>query len=164
MHDDDTGAELHPATAADAERIARGRWAGGHSVGVGLTQLTARSEEQFEDKFGLTLAQALSHACANLRAGTRHMLRAAASIYNSGSPTGAPKYAASLEAILARIAANPSAPAAAGVIAAPAPREGGDWHSSRRCTSGPQADRWADDRPSEKPDVPEDANPQQSDR
>src|SRR5690242_584309 len=94
LHDDDTGQPAYPATAAEAERIARQKWGVGRSVGVGLTQLTARSEAQFIAKFGITLAQALSDPCANLRAGTRHMLRAAASIYNSGTPNGAPKYAA----------------------------------------------------------------------
>jgi Transglycosylase SLT domain len=145
LHDDDTNEAAHPETAVDAERIVRQKWSIGRSVGVGLTQLTARSEAQFVAKFGLTVTQALSDACANLRAGTRHMLRASASIYNSGSATGAPKYAASLESIIARIAGNSPAPAEARPIAAQEPPECGEWHSSPRCRGGPEEDRWADE-------------------
>jgi hypothetical protein len=97
LHDDTAGRAYYPDTAAAAERIARQLLAQGHSVGVGLSQLTARSEPQFLQKFGLTIHDALD-PCANMHAGARFFVSAALSIYNSGSPTAALNYAASITA------------------------------------------------------------------
>ncbi|MFL5252509.1 MAG: transglycosylase SLT domain-containing protein [Rhodopila sp.] len=95
LHDDTASRSYYPDTAAAAESIARQLMAQGHSVGVGLSQLTAQSEPQFERKFGLTLHDALE-PCANMRVGARFFVSAALSIYNSGHPTAALNYAASI--------------------------------------------------------------------
>lgn len=96
LHDDDANQSYYPDTQDAAEALARRLMAQGHSVGVGLSQLTARSEGQFFTKFHLTVRQALDDACTNLRAGARFFVERALSIYNSGSPTGAPRYAVSI--------------------------------------------------------------------
>ena len=55
----------------------------GHSVGVGLAQLTAKSEAEFRDKFGLSVGDALLIPCANMRAGAKLFVSGSLSIYNS---------------------------------------------------------------------------------
>jgi hypothetical protein len=47
--------------------------------------LTARSEQQFRQKFGLTIREALD-ACSNMHAGARHYVAGALSVYQSGNP------------------------------------------------------------------------------
>lgn len=104
LHDDTPpGTPYHPATVDEAERIAKRLLAQGHSVGVGLGQLTARSEPAFEAKFGLSVREALANPCANMRAGSgllQRGLRAALSTYNCGGPVCAPGY---VRQVLARV-------------------------------------------------------------
>jgi hypothetical protein len=83
LHDDTANQEYHPATVEDATALTHSLMRRGHSVGVGLSMLTATSEQMFLDKFGLTI-EAAFHACANMRAGARHYVRGALSIYNTG--------------------------------------------------------------------------------
>ena len=83
LHDDTAGRAYYPNSAAAAEMIARRLMGAGHSVGVGLSQLTARSEQLFRDRFGLTVREALE-PCPNMRAGARHYVLGALSIYNTG--------------------------------------------------------------------------------
>lgn len=97
--DDDAHASHHPASTEEAAALVRSLWAAGHSVGVGLSQLTARSEAQFVRRFRITLEQAFD-ACTNMRVGATHYVNGALQIYNSGRPNGAPSYAARIEARL----------------------------------------------------------------
>jgi hypothetical protein len=99
LHDDTADRSYYPDTADEAEMIARRLMATGHSVGVGLSQLTARNEAQFQYRFGLTIQQALD-ACTNMNVGAHWYVRGALQIYNSGRPNGAPLYAARVEARL----------------------------------------------------------------
>lgn len=107
LHDDTTGTPYHPATIDEAEIIARRLLSIGHSVGVGLSQLTAKSEDRFYQKFHITVREALT-ACSNMHAGAQLYVSGALSIYNSGTPTGAPLYAASVQRI--RLEETPAAP------------------------------------------------------
>lgn len=112
LGDDVRHLPIHPATAEDAERIVLQRWQSGMSTGLGLTQLTASSEREFSQKFGIPVRAAFD-PCVNLRVGSMHLLRAALSTYNSGNPTGAPGY---VRQVLARVpgvgAAGTGAPGA----------------------------------------------------
>jgi Transglycosylase SLT domain len=98
LHDDTTSTPYHPATIDEAETIARRLMAVGHSVGVGLSQLTARSEGAFFATFHITVRQALD-ACPNMHAGAQHYVSRALSIYNSGDPERSLAYAASVQRI-----------------------------------------------------------------
>ena len=151
LHDDTTNESIRPASAPDAEQTVTQRWAQGHSVGIGLTQLTARSAAQFRAKFGLTVSEALE-PCANLRAGTRHWLLGSAQIYNSGRSDGAPRYALSVEAIASRISERsgsiqtrssdvpPAVPPPPPKPAPPAPQPPPPWDIFTRARiSGPQS-------------------------
>jgi type IV secretion system protein VirB1 len=90
---DDTAARsYYPDTADTAEALALKLMAQGHSVGVGLSQLTARSPEEFSAKFGLTIREALED-CRNMQAGARFYVTGALSIYNTGHPTKGIGYA-----------------------------------------------------------------------
>jgi hypothetical protein len=102
-------------------------------------QLTARSEAAFRTKFGVTVEDALNDPCKNIHAGaallaanyhaaaaaSRKAAIAALQAYNSGSPTGAPDYAAAVVRIAARMPLlapqPPSVPAAAEQPPAPSP-------------------------------------------
>src|SRR4051812_9455714 len=86
LHDDDTNTAYFPPTAEAADAIAIRLMSQGHSVGVGLSQLTARNQQHLHDKFGITVRQALD-ACTNMHIGARHFVIGALSMYNSGSPT-----------------------------------------------------------------------------
>ena len=68
IRDERTGESLFPATLAEAVRIATERDALGHVVGLGLMQITHRSNWQGH---GLTIAAALD-GCRSLRAGAAH--------------------------------------------------------------------------------------------
>ena len=84
LHDNTASIAYYQATPDLAEAIATQLMAAGHSVGVGLSQLTAQSEAQFRGRFGLTIRQALD-PCANMRGGARHYVAGALSIYNTGN-------------------------------------------------------------------------------
>jgi type IV secretion system protein VirB1 len=140
LHDDDARQGFRPTSAEQAISLAKRLMAQGHSVGVGLMQLTARSEAAFRTKFGVTVEDALNDPCQNIHAGaallaanyhaaasaSRKAALAALQTYNSGSPTGAPDYAAAVVRIAARMpslapAQPPRAPAAAEPPPAPSP-------------------------------------------
>lgn len=92
IHDDDTGRSYYPATADIAHAITIRLMAAGHSIGIGLSQLTARSETAFQYRFGL-MVRAAFDPCRNMKAGAIHYVHGALSIYNSGSPTRSLPYA-----------------------------------------------------------------------
>ena len=127
IRDERTGESLFPATHAEAVRIATERDAQGRTLGLGLMQITHRSNWA---RHGLTIATALD-PCASLRAGAAHYDRdvraAAMSRYNSGRLDGAPGYAA---AVMRRVAARRgegafSRPVAPAPVPAPPPPQGG---------------------------------------
>lgn len=99
LHDDTANRSYYPDTADEAEAKARRLLNQGHSVGLGLSQLTARGVAGFQRKFGLTIRQALD-ACTNMRSGAEFFVRGALSTYNAGRPTAAPGYAARVIAAL----------------------------------------------------------------
>ena len=105
LHDDDVGRSYHPPTIEEAERIAKSLLAQGRSVGIGLGQLTARSEEAFERKFGITVHEALANPCANMRAGSELYAQGIPAIatYNCGKPWCASDY---VKRVLARLGAT----------------------------------------------------------
>jgi hypothetical protein len=107
LHDDTTSTPYHPATIDEAETTARRLLSMGHSVGVGLSQLTAKSEDRFYMKFHMTVRQALD-PCSNMHAGAQLYVSGALSIYNSGDPTRSLPYAASVQRI--RLDETPVAP------------------------------------------------------
>ena len=86
LHDDVTNHAYHPQTADAAEAIATRLMGMGHSVGVGLSQLTAISPAQFVERFGVTIREALD-GCRNMHVGAHFYVLGALSVYNSGSPT-----------------------------------------------------------------------------
>ncbi len=90
LHDDTASRSYYPDTSAETEATARRLMAAGHSIGVGLSQLTAGSEARFFEKFGLSIRQALD-PCTNMQAGARHFVNGALQRYNTGktdSPAG----------------------------------------------------------------------------
>jgi hypothetical protein len=120
-------------------------------------QLTARSEAAFRTKFGVTVEDALNDPCQNIHAGaallaanyhaaasaSRKAALAALQTYNSGSPTGAPDYAAAVVRIAARMPSlAPSEPlrAPAGAeqppVSSPAPPR---WDLFGRARGGAQS-------------------------
>jgi hypothetical protein len=96
LHDDSVnkpvGRSYYPPTMDEAERIATGLMSQGHSVGVGLSQLTAKSPAEFLSRFGLTIREALE-PCRNMRVGAKWYVTGALSTYNTGSPTRGVAYA-----------------------------------------------------------------------
>jgi type IV secretion system protein VirB1 len=103
LHDDTTGTSYHPPSVERAAAIASTLLAAGHSVGVGLMQLTPPA------RFGLSVREALD-PCRNLRAGAELLarsyhaaIRAALSSYNCGGPNCAPDYVRRVEAISGRM-------------------------------------------------------------
>jgi len=105
LHDDTVGLSYYPDTAAEAEAIATRLMAAGHSVGVGLSQLTARSEQQFYDKFHLTIRHALE-TCANMKAGAQHFVNGAIAAYHTGkfTPDGDTRY---VDNVISHLSAQP---------------------------------------------------------
>jgi type IV secretion system protein VirB1 len=95
LHDDTTHQSYYPASADLAEAIAVRLMSQGHSVGVGLSQLTAASERHFVARFGVTIRQALD-PCTNMRVGAQFYVGMALSIYHTGSPVQGAAYAASV--------------------------------------------------------------------
>lgn len=113
IRDEATGESLFPTTHAEAVRIATGRDALGHTLGLGAWQITHRANWR---RHGLTIATALE-PCASLRAGAAHhagdLRNAALQLYNSGRIGGAPRYAAQVEQRIAALGDLPlPAPAA----------------------------------------------------
>jgi hypothetical protein len=92
LHDDTADRPYYPATAEQSETIATQLMAQGHSVGVGLSQLTARSPQELYNKFGITIRDALD-SCKNMQTGARFFVSGALSIYNTGDPTKGMRYA-----------------------------------------------------------------------
>ena len=99
LHDDTASRAYYPDSAEASEAIATRLMTAGHSVGVGLSQLTASSPQEFLSKFGLTIREALD-PCRNMQAGTRFYVDRALRIYNTGSPTKGAAYAARVAAAL----------------------------------------------------------------
>lgn len=97
VHDDTADQSFYPDTPDFAARMAVALMGIGHSVGVGLSQLTARSVTEFQTKFGMSVQDAMD-PCANMRAGALHYVDRALRIYNSGSPDRSASYAASVRA------------------------------------------------------------------
>lgn len=114
--DDDAHASYYPANVEEAVHLARTLWARGHSIGIGLSQLTARTEQQFVARFHITLVQAFD-ACTNMHIGATHYVSGALQIYNSGRANSAPVYAARVEARLSA----PPLPIPAQTVPASAP-------------------------------------------
>lgn len=115
IRDETTNESWFPSTYAEAVRIATERDAAGHTLGLGMFQITHRSNWA---RHGLTIATALT-GCGSMRAAASHYdvnLRIAAlQLYNSGRIDGAPGYAAS---VLQRVQNVSQAPA---VLPAPVP-------------------------------------------
>ena len=123
IRDETTNESLFPATHADAVRIATQRDAAGHILGLGMFQITHRSNWR---RHGLTIAIALT-GCGSMRAAASHYdanVRAAAlQLYNSGRIGGAPGYAAT---VLKHVQAGPlAAPVAPAIPVATPPRHAG---------------------------------------
>lgn len=109
LRDDTAGMSFYPDNAASAEELATRLMGMGHSVGVGLSQLTATSEAQFEGKFGIPVRKALI-ACDNMHVGAQFYVNRALSIYNTGSPTKGAAYAASVTARIGVVDNTPARP------------------------------------------------------
>lgn len=92
LHDDTENKPYHPSSIDEAEAIATQLMEKGHSVGVGLSQLTAKNPTKFFDKFKITIHTALD-ACSNMRVGARWYVTGALSVFNSGSLTKSIDYA-----------------------------------------------------------------------
>jgi type IV secretion system protein VirB1 len=92
LHDDMESRSYYPDSVEKAEAIATQLMAQGHSVGVGLSQLTAKSPTAFFNRFGLTIRDALD-PCRNMQTGARFYVRGALSVYNSGTTTKGVGYA-----------------------------------------------------------------------
>jgi hypothetical protein len=88
LHDDRTNQSYYPDTAEASEALALQLMAQGHSVGVGLSQLTASSPTEFQNKFGITIRDALE-PCRNMQSGARFYVSRSLAIYNAGSPSSA---------------------------------------------------------------------------
>jgi type IV secretion system protein VirB1 len=88
LHDDTASRSYYPDTADAAEALATKLMAQGHSVGVGLSQLTASDPAAFQTKFGINLRDALD-ACRNMATGARFYVSRSLAIYNAGSPSSA---------------------------------------------------------------------------
>lgn len=116
IRDETTRESLFPATHADAVRIATERDAAGHTLGLGMFQITHRSNWL---RHGLTIATALT-GCGSMRAAASHydddLRTAALQLYNSGRIDGAPAYAAS---VLRRVQTGPQTSPAPSVVADP---------------------------------------------
>lgn len=92
LHDDTENRSFYPEKIEVAEAMALTRMRAGHSVGVGLSQLTSSSPDGFYRKFGMTVREALD-ACRNMAAGAEHYVMGALSVYNTGSRTAGMAYA-----------------------------------------------------------------------
>ena len=99
LHDDTTSRGYYPDSAVAAEVLATRLMSAGHSVGVGLSQLTASSPQEFSNKFGLTIRDALD-PCRSMHVGARFYVDRALRIYNTGSPIRGAAYAARVTAAL----------------------------------------------------------------
>lgn len=111
LHDDTTSTAYFPGSVEASESLALQLMAKGHSVGIGLSQLTAKNPESFQKRFHITVQDALD-ACTNMHAGARWYVTGALSTYATGDPGKNLKYA---DAILAdgwATAANQSQTAA----------------------------------------------------
>jgi len=106
LHDDTASRSYYPNTAEASEALATRLMGQGHSVGIGLSQLTASSPAQFERKFGIKTRAALD-PCRNMRVGARFYVAAALSIYNSGTTTKGQTYAADVMADVRAVEAAP---------------------------------------------------------
>lgn len=82
IHDNATGAELHPPTLEEAVATALRLLAAGHRVDLGLMQVDA---PQNLARHGLTVRSAFD-GCQSVRAGVE-ILTGRLSTYNTGSPT-----------------------------------------------------------------------------
>lgn len=109
IRDDTANMSFYPTNTDSAVELTTLLMRQGHSVGVGLSQLTATSEQQFQAKFGLTVRQALD-PCVNMRAGALFYVSGALSTYNGGSPTASPGYARSVQAAVEAQQPAPNAP------------------------------------------------------
>jgi type IV secretion system protein VirB1 len=103
LHDDTTSRAHYPASADAAEALAIRLMAQGHSVGVGLSQLTASSPKAFFDTFGLTIREALD-PCRNMKSGAGFYVERALRIYHTGSPDKGRAYA---ETVVGQIRSGP---------------------------------------------------------
>ena len=99
LHDDTASRAYYPDDAEAAEALATRLMSAGHSVGVGLSQLTASSPQEFSNKFGLTVREALD-PCQNMHVGARFYVDRALRIYNTGSPAKGAAYAARVASAL----------------------------------------------------------------
>lgn len=99
LHDDTASRAYYPDSAEASEALATRLMSAGHSVGVGLSQLTASSPQEFLSKFGLTIRDALD-PCKNMHVAAGFYVDRALRIYNTGSPTRGAPYAARVTASL----------------------------------------------------------------
>jgi hypothetical protein len=88
LHDDTASRSYFPDTAEASEGLALKLMGQGHSIGVGLSQLTASSPAEFQNKFGITVRGALE-PCRNMQTGARFYVSRSLAIYNAGSPSSA---------------------------------------------------------------------------
>jgi type IV secretion system protein VirB1 len=102
LHDNTTGRSYFPDAKPDAFRLADGLIAAGHSVDVGLTQISRFNFAWL----GLSLATALD-PCSNIHASAAVLT--AYSKYNTGSPVKgiANGYAAAVQAVRLEIPQQP---------------------------------------------------------
>ncbi len=103
IRDETTNESLFPATRADAVREVNRRIALNRKLGIGMFQLTGKSNREFH---GVTPIDLLN-PCKAMRTGAAHFAldvrRSSFSRYNSGSANGAPAYAASVMARVERL-------------------------------------------------------------
>jgi hypothetical protein len=117
LRDEATGESLFMANRALLAREIEARLQAGHTLGVGMFQITGRANWQ---RHGLDTIEVLTDPCRNMRAGVAHWAddfkAAADQRYNSGRFNGAPGYAAQVAARRVRLLpllAAPSTPAPA---------------------------------------------------
>ena len=109
LHDDTVSRSYYPETAEASEALATRLMLAGHSIGVGLSQLTATSPALFQHKFGISIREALD-PCLNMKVGARFYVAGALSIYNSGNATSGLAYAAAVMADSHAVDAAPAPP------------------------------------------------------
>lgn len=115
LRDDTDRRSYYPDTVAAAEALVTRLMGQGHTVGVGLSQLTASSQGEFWDKFHLSPLDALE-PCRNMQVGARFFVRRALAMYNAGDPDSARGLA-----YAEKVTAAPLRSISSGVQAAPAP-------------------------------------------